>query len=693
MLLKSCSRCTEEFLAKTARATMCEMCLKKHLASNRHENGRQTPTFRAVDGEGIGNRYVLLGISTDNQLEDRGGLFDFDQIMRFLYEDFLLHRNAYYSGFYLDYDWNMWLKLLPRDRVGYLIDPELIAKRRRRTSPIPFPVRYQGWEFDWLVGKRFKLKPEGAQTPFMYICDTGPFFQTSLLKALHGRSPHSNVTDEMVAEIERGKSRRSNAKLDDEMRHYNKLENYALEELLKEVDHSLSVLGTPLGKTEYFGPGQAAQKWMLQQPGIEAANKNVRELPVAIYDALVASYYGGIFEITAHGHIPGTVFEYDINSAYPYQISKLPCTCGEWVRGTSLVVKDPKLVLVHGRFHGSDTWLGPLPFRETDRSIQRPLEGSGWYWDFEIAAAMRAGLLDSFEADEYVAYLGCDHGPLYGGIRHLYDQRLRVGKNSAIGKGCKLIYNSVYGKCAQSVGDPKASNAVNASLITAGTRAQIYDAIASHPEGTDALLMIATDAVYFTSAHPGLALSDKLGEWEEAKREGLCIFKPGMYWDDEARAAIRSGKPPVFKARGVSSRDFSKVLMQADDQFRAFAVSGTEWPWVEIPVAFAQASVRLAYHQTRGRKSMVQEWHYQERAGTVYTDQTFAHTSDPTSKRDTSRLIRGSMIRTYPYPGDPDRESIPYDARFGVPDDDFETDFYTMELPIDSAMHEALQLR
>jgi hypothetical protein len=693
MELKTCKGCVNDFLAKTSRARFCDTCLAKHLKSDRHiVRPRTTPTFRAVDGEGIGDDYVLLGIGQD-QVEWPNGLEDLTELFHFLYSDFINHPKDFYVGFYLMYDWNMWFKHLPLDRIAYLIDPEFIAKRQRRLSPVPFPVLYRGWEFDWLPGKRFKLRPEGSELPWFYLCDAGPFFQMSLLKALRTRSAQSDITDEMVAVIEAGKAKRSSAKLDEEMRLYNRLENRALESLMRDVDHSLSVLGTPLGKTEYHGPGQAAQKWLLAQPGVKEANFAVMELSEEIFQPIVGSYYGGIFETTAHGHVPGTSYEYDINSAYPYQIAQLPCTCGEWKRDTALEVKNAKLRLLHGKFHGSDKWLGPLPFRTPQRKILRPRDGSGWYWEAEIEAAKRAGLLYSFDIDDAVVYLGCPHDNLMQGIRHLYDERIRVGKESTIGKGCKLVYNSAYGKNAQSVGNPQAANAVNASLITSGCRIQILDAIATHPGGTKALLMIATDAVYFTSPHPNLNISgEELGAWDVKEREDLCIFRPGMYWDAASRDAIFEGQSPVFKSRGVRAGDFAGSINQVDYQFEWFANGDQkEWPKIVIPIEFAQISIKQAYHRTKKIKDPDErEITYRELAGRIITDDEREVGSEPSEKRDLSTLTFGDLIRTEPYQGDIELETEPYDARFGKPET---PDLYTEELPLDFVLGEAFQLR
>src|SRR5271166_5639590 len=137
--------------------------------------------FVAIDGEGTGrgtnHRYVLLGIG-QNQIENPSGLV-FPEIASFLYQNYLESPDAAYVGFFLGYDFTQWIKTLPQGRAWYLLSNEGIAKRTRRSHAHlgPFPVKYEGWEFDMLGMKRFRLRPESETGGgWMSICDSGPFF-------------------------------------------------------------------------------------------------------------------------------------------------------------------------------------------------------------------------------------------------------------------------------------------------------------------------------------------------------------------------------------------------------------------------------------------------------------------------------------------------------------------------------------
>lgn len=712
----SCQSCGRNFGSFHPYTKWCEVCRKSVKAEQRAINGVQE--FRAIDGEGIGNgsahRYVLLGVG-NNQREWPDGVTSIGSIFEFLYENFVREPDRIYGGFYLTYDWNMWLRLLPRERAWRLLSDEGIRSRIPKKTPrtIPFPVRHEGWEFDVLWGKRFKVRPEGktGEKTWLYINDLGPFFQTSLLNALYKRSDNCEITDEEVSIIAEGKARRDHAVLDDEMRLYNRLENHALEEMAKDLARGFRNLGLKLGKTEFHGPGQAAQKWALKQEGILRSNNAVQKLPKHFIDPLIASYYGGIFEVVAHGHVPGISYEYDINSAYPYAAIQLPCLCGSWTNDEGV------LTLYHCIVSGADSILGPLPHRTSHRKIRRPSKVRGWYWKHEIDAAKKAGLIRDVKILETIGYKPCNHPSPVAELKHLYETRIRMGKESALGKAMKLVYNSLYGKFAQSIGDPKVANVVFASLITSFCRTQILHAIASHPQGTKALLMIATDALFFTKPHPGLTLSDSLGDWEVTEKPNLTIFKPGMYWDDKARDKIKLGEDPVFKSRGVNAADFKEWIEDIDRQFREWHVQppfmrnatpedhtfrarvSEGWPKVNFPMGFNQISIKAALNMTEQVENPAEKIaRYRQQAGRVSDSIPITQSSDPSAKRNWLHLAEDyseGVWRSRVWRADPIvPESLPYDKRFGMPEEPkiFEEEHGGMDEPLDIVYFEALNL-
>lgn len=727
---------------------------------------------------------LSVGIHT---LFDDGRQLALEQIFAFLWECFLKDKDAAYVGFFLGYDFVQWHKLLPETTARLLLTDAGIVERtsgvKSRVNPFPDPVVWEGWEFDIMAGRRFKLRPHvcvrskfgkacrnrtcsrfsemeddgpgfvdgemdfrpsltseitpWSKTPsafwrifksevakesrraggWLFVCDTGPFWQTSFLKVVDPSGwdvPVCSVEEfELLA---RGKADRGqvfeegDVSFFDEMRMYNVLENEVLSRVTARLNQGFMNDSIPikLARNEWYGPGRAAQRWMDMLHGRVADSVSVEfnkagargrtkdstyrfervneggllnadiymSMPAWFYDASQASYYGGWFEQFMHGHCD-SVWEYDINSAYPFIISTLPCLHGVDVghngqylqsgNNTSGWAELPTSTyrLLHCTVSGANPHIGALPHRTKRGNILRPQLTKGWYWAHEIEAAQRANLIDTVEVHEWVAYQPCDCTPPFNpddiGIERMYALRLAAGKESPEGKAFKLVYNSAYGKTAQSVGTPKYANPFYASLITAGCRTLILDAISTHPVGSAAVSMVATDGVYFTSPHPSLTCSNTLGSWTSSQKSNLTQLMPGVYWDDSSRERVREGLAPKLKSRGVNARDLAKEIEYLDARFAQshFELSKGnvyEWPEIEFKVRFLLESAKSALN--RGKWS---------EAGRVSHSAIRRISSNPKTKRvpNAYRDTMSGLTRTAPYPMGTVLETTPYRKSFG----------------------------
>jgi hypothetical protein len=614
--------------------------------------------FCAIDGEGIdrdgSHRYALLGVGNDQLINENG--LDWRDVFAFMYSHY--SKGTAFVGFFLGYDFNQWFKTLPPERAAMLLTDEGRAKRRRRgKNPAPFPVECQGWEFDMLGMKRLKLRPKSCEHkaergvrackcrkhPWMYVCDVGGFFQQSFLSVINPKGwKEPVVTPEEYATIEEGKAGRSDQyQVTPDMRRYNALENETLCRVLGALDAGLRDIGVYLPPSKWFGPGQSAQAWLVNE-GVKRS-RDIRSLiPDWFYEAALSSYFGGWFELMMHGLIKGPSHEYDINNAYPYIISKLPCLeHGEYTRGQGVpTVKEGELCLIRARIwsrapsYTGKQYIGAMLHREPNDKIHRPTVTEGWFWWHEIQAAIRGKCVQPFRSSsdrlhprcyEWVKYNPCKCPAPMARIVELYARRLAMGKDSPLGKAAKTTYNSAYGKFAQSVGTPVFGNAIYASLITAGCRTMILDAIASHPIGAKDVAMVATDAVYFVHPHPKLPVSERLGEWSHKERTNLCLFKPGVYWDDASRQSIMAGETPSLKSRGLSARDFGPQIERIDKQFAEWGngiPSDESWPMVQFRTAFSMVTCLQAIQRN--------DWGI---AGYVSSNETRRQTSTPYDKR------------------------------------------------------------
>lgn len=749
MYTKTC-QCGVEFQTNNYRQTKHNKnCGKKQASPNkaRHKKLFEDLEFVGVDGEGA-NRpdgqhdYIMLSVGDSTLTNPDGSQLSYDQIFTFLYSEYEKRPHAAFVGFFLKYDFIQWTRSLPEDRAFQLWDSKAQARRKpkSRKNPDPFPVYHEGWEFDILAGRRFRLRrhvckkkqhkdecagcnrvftaedavPSYTATPdsvdttadteeitdwkafwgqlveprkgnsWMYICDTGGFWQQSFLAAINPKKwPTPVCTPEEYATIKEGKGKRDvtipygDTSFYSDMARYNTLENIILARITSIINEGFIGNGLKLAGREWYGPGRAAQLWLtsiskaLGDGEGFTRSEIANEVPFYALDAGRKSYYGGWFEQFAHGHIPGTVHEYDINSAYPYIIANLPCLLhGTWDHGEGNPVsglrtgRNGRIRMLHATVQGRDPYIGAMPYRSKQGRILRPRHVTGWYWEHELEAAQSAGLADTIEIHEWVSYDQCDCPPPLAPIADLYLTRLVVGKESPQGRGLKLVYNSAYGKMAQSIGEPKFANPIYASLITAGCRTMILDAIGSHPQGTSAVVMVATDGVYFTSPHDSLEMHDeKLGAWGYKAKENMTQFMPGVYWDDKSREKIAKNELPELKSRGINARDLAKAISHLDDDFRRFADSysngssdSLDWPKMDLTTSFEIVSCNQALQRRR--------W---DLAGHVSQGKIRQIDSNPFRKRATDTLYEdGGLIRTRPYDSDAPVQSVDYDKHFGM---------------------------
>lgn len=714
--IKPCAndKCGQQFTPRRSTARFCSRACQ-HEGSNNTARATKRKLhdveFIGVDGEGVGrgkdHKYVLLGCG-DRQIADTRGLH-WQTILGFLWECFLDKPTASYVGFFLGYDFAQWFKTLPRERAWRIFTTAGAAVRKRDNGKPPLPVDVDDWQIDCLGLKRIRFRPKGEKR-WMYINDAGPFFQSSFLAVIDpGKWDTPVCSQEEFELVKQGKAHRSTAELNEDMKLYNRLENDILARVMKRYNAGLVKAGVYLSRDQWYGPGQAAQTW-LRSTQVPTGEEFREAIPDGLFDFAVESYYAGWFEIMAHGHVRGTVWEYDINSAYPYVMAKLPCLLhGTWSTGRGNPPdRQGTYTLIRASVHGDNEYIGAMLHRcEGGGKLARPRNTAGVYWLHEVDAARRAGLIHTVFVEEWWQYEPCNCDPPLAGLAELYNLRIEIGKDTAAGKAFKLIYNSAYGKFAQSIGSAPFGNPVYASLITAGCRTMILEAIATHPRGASACIMVATDGVYFLGAHPTLECSESLGAWEAGKKYNLTLFKPGVYWDDAARKAIRESRLARFKARGVNAKAFSQAIDEIDKQFSSWdsrcarrrwddeylsrfsdkpktkeilrkqairhnrkpfgrRIPRTDdvlgWPTVKFKVEFTMTTIGQAL-----------QWERWDACGEVIEERYAKQSSNPQDKRDCSDWIDEHnsfdgvcyRSRPYDYAFGGEKSSTPYERRFG----------------------------
>lgn len=614
----------------------------------RTERSALAHRFVGVDGEGYtdenGVHHYMCLIAGDAVLYT-GEPLTSEQCLDFL-SSLPVEPGLFYVGFFFDYDVTMILRGMVQsrpDKGAELVnvkprdeEERIFWSPRRFGSMVP----WRGFGIDYVPKKHLsvarytgeKKNGKSVRSPAVTVHDVRAFFQCAFVKAL---DDFSVGTQEQRDFIRGMKAERADFDVRDAEKiiEYSKMECALLGEMVGKLRDAFVAGG--LSPAPYEGPGPVAGRVLASHvTGKERMDAIRAAVPPAVWEMAAKAYYGGRFEVAAHGSVKRPVWEYDIKSAYPDAMRSLPCLVhGQWSEGGSdgLYVAELSWTMPEARHfpRGAHGVMGPLPVRAGDGSISFPTAGSGWYWSPEIPPYAVIHHAWSYQRV-------CDCSP-FDWVDDLYQQRAdleRQKKGSGI--GLKLTLNSLYGKLAQRIGKAPHYNPVWASLITAYTRAKIYSVYLQHPRR---VVMMATDAVFLTEEAPELTIGSALGEWEIGNDgqpfQDFCIFQPGVYFD---------GETAKFKTRGVPKARFAEKAAEFREAANDFGLT-----------------VRLDISNHLGVKlglSYGEKWH--ERIGN-WIPQTKEMKAAPEKKRASVGLVTDGGVRwSLPIAGDVDTWTNPY---------------------------------
>jgi hypothetical protein len=512
------------------------------------------------------------------------------------------------AGFGLQYDFENWLRDVPDADYAALVNGETedgILFRGFRIQMIPRKI----FTVETTAGN---LEGQNARSPETRIrrtvYDMQGYYQTSLISALR----KAGIT--VQAEIEAGKAARGGFRWEQRssVAAYNLAELKAMMSLFggtaRQVNAGLERAGMRmrLGARDLYGPGALARKFLkevefpAEHPALaippeasafleaqHAAHWGGRRPWLARFP-FSAAYFGGRIEAAAVGRFP-RVYDYDLHSAYPAALSRLPAwRPGDlrWAEGlVAQGVADSDCVgmyFVEWSAPEGMRW-GPLPYRSASGNVFFPLAGQSWVMSPELAAARDTGIPCRVTAALYLegtAGAGPGTAPVASrsaeAISRAYAFRQQLIAEGSDGeKAFKLILNSVSGKLWQQVGvDPSKDIGLFCDLagawITSWTRAMVWRAAAAHAGGTE-IVAIQTDGLCST-VPLDLDQGPGLGQWECEELEDYRQFLPGIY-DHADGAGGRTGKTRGFSKRFEHERAWDVVRGQIpsyDYRFRYF---------------------------------------------------------------------------------------------------------------------------
>lgn len=467
--------------------------------------GVPTPTVRkelflqefvGYDGEGYGDKFVLLANSLGERIVDPNGLST-EACLDFLTRKYDATKKRVWFSF--SYDVNHILKDVP--------DDDLLALLDGRT------IKFKGHNISYVPSKIFIVDNYRHYDVFS-------FFATGFIKVVETMLGKDRVSKTLI-EGKMGRGTFENWDIEDLIK-YNDEELVLLVEIMNKLRQALLDVGVRL--TEWYGPGAIAKYWFKKY--------RVKPPPVpknlGLYRALSASYYGGRFEQIKLGRFKG-VYEYDIRSAYPSVMSSMPYF-ESWrhVKGFA----SHRYAIWYANFdcrsYLANGYRGPLclPVRSRDGHINFPAVGRGWYWSHELELFREQFPKAKLTVHEgYVASVS-DELP-FSWVQELYDYRLKLKAEGNLSHyAIKVGLNSLYGKTAQTVGTNLYHSLAWAGYITSQTRTKI--ARAGYSTNPNNVIGFATDAIFSTHSL-NLPISESLGDWEESNFETGYFFQSGVY--------------------------------------------------------------------------------------------------------------------------------------------------------------------
>jgi len=414
-------------------------------------------------------------------------------------------------------------------------------------------VKFKGYYFEYIPHKNLMIQKGRVRKR---IWDIAQFYKMSLDKA--GKKY-----------LNRGKIEISTKKFTKKYieKNYKEIKKYCIAdaELCADLSEFLieKLKTFDINTTALYSYASLSMQYFKDMSKIVDVSRLYRAYPELIKFA-IDSYQGGKFEVTGKGHFNNS-YEYDIVSAYPYQIKNLPDL--QFCK----VVKDKKyqkdayygflrckieigdyINISHGLLD-SNTRVYPIGLYHVTITKNE--------YDYYKSQGVKIKILSAY-------WIFIDN-PVFP-YRKVIDNLFKIkhdykGKDITIYNLAKYIMNSFYGKTCQLITkvsrktDEKyldagtAFNPIHASVITANTRLQVTEL--QNIMGADCLA-VHTDSIMSKKKIPDKYITNELGGFEYVDNGDTIIIACGCYQVNDTKA-FKGFNP---KKRGHKIEDWYTLL-------------------------------------------------------------------------------------------------------------------------------------
>lgn len=515
-------------------------------------SGQEAPQHPVLFGCSADTENPLMPRSTSsNRLTTR-------EMLEYIISIGEMHPHAIHVGYAFRYDANM--------LITGLSERQIVQLWRTNRVTFRFDQEYV-WSIHWIPGKMFTVTKRWGQRrntrakSSVTIYDFFSFFGQKFINACE-QILGDELTDEDREVIEHGKADRGTHTTMDampEILHYWRREIALMKRTFEKFRDVMYRAGFAL--KEWYGPGALAN-YINSVHSIRTHLAGVQitsgDMPPAVHNASKVAFSGGRFELFRAGFIDGPIYAIDINSAYPYALTKLP----SFEKGTWRHIRNPENISLFGVYrikwkspHATpfDVRPNPLFWRDNRGMISYPSIAHGWYWSPE--AAIVQGMEGITIEEGWIWETESEERP-WSFLAEMYETRMRLGKSNLLSMPFKLGPNSLYGKYAQTVGwdqkkilPPKSHALPVAGWVTSYCRAMLWSVIRQNPSS---VIGVETDSV-FTTQDPrtlNVPIGTGLGQWDIKEYDRMIYLQSGMYHTQ------KNGEWTGVKSRGLNRAEF-----------------------------------------------------------------------------------------------------------------------------------------
>lgn len=533
----------------------------------------------SLSGDDKPQHPVLFGCSAHPESPMVGRKLSTFEMLHYMIDVARDNPHAIHVGYHFRYDANMLLQALPLNYVYQLWKRNHV--KVQSSDGWCWTIQYfPGKKFTVTRAKSFKRtnrRASGDRTTIT-VYDYSAFFGGKAFLAACEDILRDDLSRDDRGVIEHGKQARGSNNWSDmgSVRYYWQREIILIERVFRRFRDVMGQAGFAL--REWYGPGALANY-------INAA-RNIRPhlrgaqitgtLTAEVHEVSKIAFSGGRFEAFQLGRVQGPIYAVDINSAYPYALTKAPSfEKGEWRHDDNPTDIKP-FGIYHIEFSAPraspiDERPMPLFWRDEHGLISYPNHVSGWYH------APEASIARSVPGVRIVEGYYWDSDPTYPWmfLHDMYETRQRLGKDNLLSMPFKLGPNSLYGKYAQTVGwdekkklPPKSHALPIAGYTTSMCRAMLWDVMR---RAISSVIAVETDSVYMTTDPRtlGIPIGDGLGEWGLKVYDEIVYVQSGMY------LLKKDGEWKGVRSRGISRNEFNPESLV---KYLRGLQPGNDWP-------------------------------------------------------------------------------------------------------------------